>query len=224
MKAAKAANPDAFVAWSYPPDTFALAEQAKIEGLNVKAYYSAVATALPGLRAASIGQSAENILGAGGIQDSPEIRNYYKVHKEVTGVDADYWGSPLYYAMLQMIEQAIEGVGSMDLPAITAHMKTNTYKTIIGEVDIRNQMLEQGLDRRPMAERLLPRRRRRRLHRLQADQSQDRLVSDRDQSPGAGKIPAPGCFYAITTRDADRGSEHTWTSSLSDCCSGAPTP
>jgi branched-chain amino acid transport system substrate-binding protein len=33
IKAAKAANPDAFVAWSYPPDTFGLAEQAKIEGL-----------------------------------------------------------------------------------------------------------------------------------------------------------------------------------------------
>ena len=51
MKAAKAANPDAFVAWSYPPDTFGLAEQAKIEGLNVKAYYSAVATAFPGFYA-----------------------------------------------------------------------------------------------------------------------------------------------------------------------------
>jgi branched-chain amino acid transport system substrate-binding protein len=48
IKAAKSANPDAFVAWSYPPDTFGLAEQAKIEGLNVKAYYSAVATAFQG--------------------------------------------------------------------------------------------------------------------------------------------------------------------------------
>lgn len=41
MKGAKASNPDAFVAWSYPPDTFALAEQAVIENLDVKAYYSA---------------------------------------------------------------------------------------------------------------------------------------------------------------------------------------
>ena len=49
MKAAKAANPDAFVAWSYPPDTFGLAEQAKIEGLNVKAYYSAVGGGLSGV-------------------------------------------------------------------------------------------------------------------------------------------------------------------------------
>jgi branched-chain amino acid transport system substrate-binding protein len=36
IKAAKSTSPDAFVAWSYPPDTFGLAEQAKIEGLNVK--------------------------------------------------------------------------------------------------------------------------------------------------------------------------------------------
>src|SRR4051812_45208745 len=90
MKAAKAANPDAFVAWSYPPDTFGLAEQAKIEGLNVKAYYSAVAVAFPAFKA-KFGGSIENVLGAGGIQDSPEIRDFYKRHKEVSGVDADYW-------------------------------------------------------------------------------------------------------------------------------------
>ena len=46
-KAAKAANPDAFVAWSYPPDTFGLTAQAKIENLDVKAFYAAVATAFP---------------------------------------------------------------------------------------------------------------------------------------------------------------------------------
>lgn len=47
VKAAKAANPDAFVAWSYPPDTFGLTAQAKIENLDVKAFYAAVATAFP---------------------------------------------------------------------------------------------------------------------------------------------------------------------------------
>ena len=44
------------------------AEQAKIEGLNVKAYYSAVAVAFPAFRG-KFGASAENVLGAGGIQD-----------------------------------------------------------------------------------------------------------------------------------------------------------
>jgi branched-chain amino acid transport system substrate-binding protein len=141
MKAAKAANPDAFVAWSYPPDTFALAEQAKIEGLNVKAYYSAVAVAFPAFKA-KFGASSENILGAGGIQDSPAIRDFYKRHKDVTGVDADYWGSPLYHTFLQVLTQAFEGVGSMDRDAITEYMKKNTFKTVIGDVDIRKQKLD----------------------------------------------------------------------------------
>ena len=140
MKAAKAANPDAFVAWSYPPDTFGLAEQARIEGLNVKAYYSAVAVAFPAFRG-KFGASAENILGAGGIQDSPAIRDFYKRHKEVTNVDADYWASPIYHTFLQILTQAFEGVGAFDREAITAHLKKNTYKTIVGEVDIRNQKL-----------------------------------------------------------------------------------
>jgi len=141
VKAAKAANPDAFVAWSYPSDTFGLAEQAKIENLNVKAYYSAVAVGFATFKA-KFGASIENVLGAGGIQDNPEIRGYYERHKKVTGVDADYWGSPMYYALLQTVTQAIEGVGEMDREKITQHLKSNTYKTIIGEADIRSQQLK----------------------------------------------------------------------------------
>lgn len=141
IKAAKAASPDAFVAWSYPPDTLGLAEQARIEGLNVKAYYSAVATAFP-LFKQKLGSAAEGVLGAGGVHDTPELRKFYKDLKAATGVDGDYWGNPVYYAMLQMIEQAIEKVGAFDLPAITDHMKKNTYKTLIGELDMRSQKMK----------------------------------------------------------------------------------
>ena len=140
VKGAKAANPDAFVAWSYPPDTFALLEQAKIEGLNVKAYYSAVATAFQGFYG-KYGQLAENVLGAGGYEDTPAIRDYMKIHKQVTGVDADYWGSALYGSMLQVLEQSIEGVGSLDRKAVTAYIKSRTFKTIVGDMDLRNQQM-----------------------------------------------------------------------------------
>jgi branched-chain amino acid transport system substrate-binding protein len=140
IKAVKAENPDAFVAWSYPSDTMGLGEQAKIEGLNVKAYYSAVGVGFPSFRG-KLGAASENVLGAGGIQDNPAIRAYYERHKKVTGVDADYWGSPMYYSLLQVLEQAFEGVGEMDREKITAYLKSNTFKTNIGEVDIRNQKL-----------------------------------------------------------------------------------
>jgi len=141
IKAAKAANPDAFVAWSYPPDTFALAELARIEDLSVKAYYSAIATAFQGFYLKN-GPAAENVLGLGGVADTPEIRGFYKRHKEVTGVDADYAGSPYYYVMLQSLTQAIEAVGSMDRMAIADHLRKNTFKTIFGELSLPGQMLD----------------------------------------------------------------------------------
>ena len=66
IKAAKSANPDAFVAWSYPPDTFGLADAAKIESLNVKAYYCAIGCAFQGFSLKN-GAATENVLGAGGV-------------------------------------------------------------------------------------------------------------------------------------------------------------
>jgi branched-chain amino acid transport system substrate-binding protein len=141
VKAAKAANPDAFVAWSYPPDTFGLADQAKIENLNVKAYYCAVGCAFQGF-AQKNGAAAENVLGLGGVADSPEIRAFYKKHKEVTGVDADYAGSPVYYAMLEMLTETIETLGSLDRMAIANHIRKNKFKTLVGEIRLSDQTLD----------------------------------------------------------------------------------
>ena len=81
------------------------------------------------------------MLGAGGVGYTPDLAKFYKDLKDVTGAEGDYWGNPVYYSMLQMIEQAIEGVGSMDRKAITEHFRTHTYKTLIGELDVRNQKL-----------------------------------------------------------------------------------
>jgi branched-chain amino acid transport system substrate-binding protein len=140
IKAAKAINPDAFIAWSYPPDTFGLTEQAKIEDFNVRVYFNGIGCAFPGYYG-KFGAAGENILGWGGVPDNADTRAFYKLHKEVTGVDADFNGSPLYYANNQLLTQAIEGVGSMDREAIAAHIKSHTYKTLLGEFDMRNQLL-----------------------------------------------------------------------------------
>ena len=142
MKGAKATSPDAFVAWSYPPDTFALAELAKIEDLKVKAYYSAVATCFPAF-AGKFGKSAEGILGAGGVNlDAPEMRGYYENHKKLSGSDADFWAGPVTYASLQVLEQAIEGVGAPDRAAVTAYIKANSFKTVMGDWKFKNQVIE----------------------------------------------------------------------------------
>ena len=140
IKGAKATEPDAFIAWSYPPDTFGLTEQAKIENFNVKVYFNGIGCAFPGY-AGKFGAAAENVLGWGGVPDNADMRAFYKLHKAVTGVDADFNGSPLYYANNQLLTQAIEGAGSMDREAIAAQIKSHTYKTLLGEFDMRNQLL-----------------------------------------------------------------------------------
>jgi branched-chain amino acid transport system substrate-binding protein len=143
VKAARAANPDAFVAWSYPPDTFALVEQAKIEGLDTKIFYTAVATAFPGF-GAKFGKTAEGILGAGGVNpDTPAMQAYLKAHKEVTGKAADHWASPVVYASMQIYEKAIEAVGSTDRKAVTEYIKNNSFDTVIGVIRYKNQNNEQ---------------------------------------------------------------------------------
>jgi branched-chain amino acid transport system substrate-binding protein len=141
VKGVKASNPDAFVAWSYPPDTFALTEQAKIEGLNVKAFYTAVATAFPGY-GAKFGKSVEGHLGAGGVNmESPEIKAYFAAHLKVTGKPADYWASAVTYASLQVLEQSIEAVG-VDRKAVIDHINKSTFQTVMGPWKFVNQSIE----------------------------------------------------------------------------------
>ncbi len=139
IKAAKGANPDAFIAWSYPPDTFGLTEQAKIENLNVKVYYNGIGAAFAGFYG-KFASAAENVFGFGGIPDNDKTRAFLKLHKEVTGVDADYNACAYFYANGQVLTQAFEGAGSMDRDAITAYLKGHTFPTLIGEIDLRSQL------------------------------------------------------------------------------------
>lgn len=133
IKGAAAATPDAFVAWSYPPDTFGLTEQAMIEGLDVKAFYTAVATPFPGF-GARFGRAAEGILGAGGVNSaSTAFSEFAAAHEIVTGAKPDYWASASTYASLEILGQAIEAVG-LDRASVSAHLKESTYETILGPI------------------------------------------------------------------------------------------
>ena len=140
IRGAKGVKPDAFVAWSYPPDTFGLTAQAKVQGLNVKAYYTAVATAFPAF-GGKFGKSAEGILGAGGINpDTKAMKDYFANHKAVTGKTPDYWASGMVYATFQILRTAIEAVGTKDRKAVTAYVKSNTFNTVMGKISFTNQI------------------------------------------------------------------------------------
>lgn len=135
IKGAKATNPDAFVAWSYRPDTFELTEQAKIEGLDVKAFYTAAATAFPAYYEA-FGSAAENVVGAGGVHaDGAAFQDYAARHLEVTGQKPDYWASGMVYASFQILEQAIEATGSIDRSVVSDYISSHSFDTVMGTIE-----------------------------------------------------------------------------------------
>ncbi|MEQ9037566.1 MAG: amino acid ABC transporter substrate-binding protein [Silicimonas sp.] len=135
IKGAKDANPDAFIAWSYPPDTFGLTEQAMIEGLNTKAFYVAVAAAFPAY-AGRFGASAEGVLGAGGVYaDGDAFKEYAARQEAVTGSKPDFWASAPAYASFQILQQAIEGAGTTDKAAVAEYLANNSFETVIGHVE-----------------------------------------------------------------------------------------
>jgi branched-chain amino acid transport system substrate-binding protein len=136
IDAAKAANPDAFIAWSYPGDTFALTDQAIVQGFAPRVFFTAVATAFPGY-GARFGANAEGVMGMGGVNvDDPAFVAFAEAHTALNGQGPDYWASAATYATLEILGQAIEATGSKDRAVVMAYLRdrSNTYETVLGPV------------------------------------------------------------------------------------------
>lgn len=140
ISGAAAANPDSFVAFSYPGDTFALTEQAQIQGLEVGAFYTGVGTAFPPY-VGRFGAAAEGVLGIGGINvEDPNIADYIERHNASAGAGPDFWASATTYAGLQVLEQAIEAAGTLDRAEVIEAIKDGTFETVIGEIKFENNV------------------------------------------------------------------------------------
>jgi len=141
VSGAKAAKPDAFVAYSYPPDSFALTEQAQIQSFDVNAFYVGVGGALTSF-GRRFGKQAEGVMSMGGVNpDDPAYKAYRERYKQVTGQDTDYWSGPVVYASLEVLEQAIEKAGK-DRAAVAKAIKSGTFDTVIGKVSFEDNILK----------------------------------------------------------------------------------
>jgi branched-chain amino acid transport system substrate-binding protein len=140
---AKQLNPDSFVAFSYPPDTIMITEQARAQSFNAKVFYTAVGTAFP-LYKQRFGADVEGVMGIGGWNaDAPQSKDYLKRHVEMLGQEPDRWASPITYASLQMLQQAIERVGKIDRAAVIKELQTGTFETVLGQVKLKNNLYEE---------------------------------------------------------------------------------
>ncbi|NVO16376.1 MAG: amino acid ABC transporter substrate-binding protein [Rhodoplanes sp.] len=141
LKDAMAANPDVFVSFSYPPDTLAVTDAAKVLGFNPKVFFTGVGTAFP-LFKQRFGANAEGVMGIGGWNaDSPLLKDYLARHKAGVGREPDRWANPVTFASLQALQQAIERVG-LDRAAVVKELQSGTFDTIIGKVKLEGGLLK----------------------------------------------------------------------------------
>jgi branched-chain amino acid transport system substrate-binding protein len=136
----KASGADSFVAFSYPPETFALAKQSQTVAFNPKVFFTGVGTPFPNYPGVVEGKQ-EGVMSVGGVDASSDrIDAYFNRHAEVIGTPPDSWASAITYASLEMLQQAIQRVG-LDRTAVAAELSSGSFDTVIGEVKLEDNQL-----------------------------------------------------------------------------------
>jgi branched-chain amino acid transport system substrate-binding protein len=139
LREAMGANPDSFIAFSYPPDTFMITDQAQIVNFNPQVFYLGIGTPFPSFKA-KFGDKVNGILLYGGMDSTADgLPEYLKAHREFLKHESEA-GAIAVYASLQATQTAIEMVGEIDRPKIRDALANTTFKTIWGDVKYEKQL------------------------------------------------------------------------------------
>ena len=137
LRSIKDKNPDAFVGFTYPPDTILASRQAKEIGFNPKFFYASVGTAFQLYRNVMTPAGAEGVLGMGSwnAKTSPGAKAYYDAHVKKFGAakEPDRWASGATWAGLEILTNAVKQAG-LDRKAIRDYVAATTHKTILGDI------------------------------------------------------------------------------------------
>jgi branched-chain amino acid transport system substrate-binding protein len=136
LRSIKDKNPDAFVGFTYPPDTILASKQAKEVGLNPKFFYASVGTAFQLYKNVMTPAGAEGVLGMGSwnSKTSPAAKTYFDAHvKKFGGKEPDRWASGACWAGLEILTAAV-GKAGLDRKAVRDYVANTTHKTILGDI------------------------------------------------------------------------------------------
>jgi branched-chain amino acid transport system substrate-binding protein len=135
LRSIKDKNPDAFVGFTYPPDTILASKQAKEVGFNPRFFYASVGTAFPLYKNVMTPAGAEGVLGMGSWngKTSAGAKAYFDAHVASQKKEPDRWASGATWAGLEILTSAVKQVG-LDRKAIRDHVAGTTHKTILGDI------------------------------------------------------------------------------------------
>lgn len=144
VRAIQATNPDMVFVGSYPPDTVGMVRAANELGLNTKLFGGGMV----GLQATSIktqlGPLMNGIVNYDfwlpvGPYNTPEAQAFLAKYQaraaESGGIDAlGFYLPPFAYADLQVVGEAVTGVGSTDQAKLADYLRSHTFHTIVGDI------------------------------------------------------------------------------------------
>ncbi|MBK8072472.1 MAG: amino acid ABC transporter substrate-binding protein [Ramlibacter sp.] len=135
LRSIKDKNPDAFVGFTYPPDTILASRQAKEIGFNPKFFYASVGTAFPLYKNVMTPAGAEGVIGMGSwnSKTSAGAKAYFDAHVKSQKKEPDRWASGAAWASLEILTAAVQKHG-LDRKAIRDYVAGTTHKTILGDI------------------------------------------------------------------------------------------
>jgi len=135
LRSIKDKSPDAFVGFTYPPDTILASRQSKEIGFNPKVFYASVGTAFPLYKNVMTATGAEGVMGMGSwnAKTSPGAKAYFDDHVTSQKKEPDRWASGACWAGLEILTQAVKLHG-LDRKAIRNYVANTTHKTILGDI------------------------------------------------------------------------------------------
>ena len=143
VRAIAETNPDLVIVCSYPPDSIGMVRAVAEVGFKPKM----IGGAMVGLQSTAIKARLGPLLNGWTNYDYwlpvPKMRfagvddlmKKYQARAAVEGVDAlGYYMAPWAYAQIQVLQQAIVASGSLDDAKLGDYIRTNAFKTVLGDV------------------------------------------------------------------------------------------
>jgi branched-chain amino acid transport system substrate-binding protein len=132
--AAQASGADAFCSFAYPDQVMPITGTSMALGYNPKAYFLSVGPYGFFFKDAFGTAGVEGVMGCGAWNEkcSPAAKEFSEKYTARFHTAANYWGGTIFYASLQILQQAIEKAGTLDQKKIADIMHTEKFNTVLG--------------------------------------------------------------------------------------------
>src|ERR1700723_3335653 len=143
IRAMQATNADVMYVSSYPADSVGIIRSVHELGLKTKIFGGNLTGPQSTSLKTSLGSMLNGIITFDWWLPAPTLQfpgvmdflKQYQARAAAEGVDPlGYYLAPWAYADLQVLGQAVEGTGGLDQDKLAAYIRSNSFKTVVGDV------------------------------------------------------------------------------------------